>query len=85
MFRESVHAVGGGPFARSRHGSLRDASVVGVSDAWLDQVPFAAVERVEDSDLPTEDELVALIRARSRCTTGPSGCSWSTRCRGTLR
>ncbi|AFM19139.1 acyl-CoA synthetase (AMP-forming)/AMP-acid ligase II [Mycolicibacterium chubuense NBB4] len=47
-----------------QHPSVRDACVVGVPDARLGQVPFAAVEVVPGSSPPSEDELKAIVRQR---------------------
>ena len=44
------------------HPSVRDACVVGVPDARLGQVPFAAVEIVAGTSPPTDDELEDLVR-----------------------
>ncbi|MBV1918177.1 MAG: fatty acid--CoA ligase family protein [Sphingomonadaceae bacterium] len=45
--------------ALRRHPAVRDASVVGLPDARLGQVPVAAVELVNGAPSPTEDELIA--------------------------
>jgi acyl-CoA synthetase (AMP-forming)/AMP-acid ligase II len=42
--------------------SVRDACVVGVPDARLGQVPFAAVEVVSGMSPPADDELEDLVR-----------------------
>jgi len=44
------------------HPAVRDACVVGVPDARLGQVPFAAIETVPDEPVPTDDELKELVR-----------------------
>ena len=44
------------------HPAVRDACVVGVPDARLGQVPFAAIEAVPGEPVPSEDELKDLIR-----------------------
>ncbi|MGX6509661.1 ANL family adenylate-forming protein [Rhodococcus sp. SJ-2] len=44
------------------HPSVLDASVVGVDDRLLGQVPFAAVELRRDASTPTPDDLKALVR-----------------------
>ncbi|MGZ8802894.1 MAG: class I adenylate-forming enzyme family protein, partial [Mycobacterium sp.] len=44
------------------HPNVRDACVVGVPDARLGQVPFAAVEIVPGTDPPSDDELTDLVR-----------------------
>lgn len=44
------------------HDRVRDACVVGVPDARLGQVPFAAVEVVPGMEPPTDDELKDLVR-----------------------
>ena len=49
--------------ALCRHPAVRDASVVGLPDARLGQVPVAAVELVEGASVPTQDELLAFARA----------------------
>ncbi len=45
------------------HPAVRDACVVGVPDARLGQVPFAAIEVVPGEPVPAEDELKDLVRA----------------------
>ncbi len=42
---------------------VRDACVVGVPDARLGEVPFAAIEIAADTVPPSEDELKDLVRA----------------------
>jgi acyl-CoA synthetase (AMP-forming)/AMP-acid ligase II len=44
------------------HPAVRDACVVGVPDARLGQVPFAAVEAVPGGPVPSDDELKDLVR-----------------------
>ena len=44
------------------HPAVRDACVVGVPDARLGQVPFAAIETVPSESVPTDDELKKLVR-----------------------
>ena len=44
------------------HPAVRDACVVGVPDARLGQVPFAAIEAVPGEPVPSEDELKDLVR-----------------------
>jgi acyl-CoA synthetase (AMP-forming)/AMP-acid ligase II len=44
------------------HPAVRDACVVGVADARLGQVPFAAVEAVPGEPPPSGDELEDLVR-----------------------
>ncbi|OBA97737.1 AMP-dependent synthetase [Mycobacteriaceae bacterium 1482268.1] len=44
------------------HPAVRDACVVGVADARLGQVPFAAVEAAPGQPVPSEDELKELVR-----------------------
>ncbi|RDH78902.1 long-chain fatty acid--CoA ligase [Mycolicibacterium moriokaense] len=44
------------------HPAVRDACVVGVPDARLGQVPFAAIEAVPGQPIPTDDDLKALVR-----------------------
>jgi long-chain acyl-CoA synthetase len=44
------------------HPSVRDACVVGVPDARLGQVPFAAIEVAPGEPVPSEDDLKDLIR-----------------------
>jgi long-chain acyl-CoA synthetase len=44
------------------HPAVRDACVVGVPDARLGQVPFAAVEAVPGQPVPSEDDLKDLVR-----------------------
>jgi long-chain acyl-CoA synthetase len=44
------------------HPGVRDACVVGVADNRLGQVPFAAVEVVPGTPVPSEDELKDLVR-----------------------
>ncbi len=44
------------------HPAVRDACVVGVPDARLGQVPFAAIETVPGAPVPTDDELKELVR-----------------------
>lgn len=44
------------------HPSVRDACVVGVLDARLGQVPFAAIETAPDMPVPSDDELKDLVR-----------------------
>ncbi len=46
------------------HAAVRDAAVVGVPDARLGEVPFAAVELVPGRASPTPSELVELVRQR---------------------
>jgi acyl-CoA synthetase (AMP-forming)/AMP-acid ligase II len=41
---------------------VRDACVVGVDDARLGQVPFAAIEIAPGQAAPSEDELKDLVR-----------------------
>jgi long-chain acyl-CoA synthetase len=45
------------------HPAVRDASVVGVADRRLGEVPFAAIEVWPGKQAPTEDELKDLVRA----------------------
>jgi acyl-CoA synthetase (AMP-forming)/AMP-acid ligase II len=44
------------------HPAVRDACVVGVPDARLGQVPFAAIEASPGEPVPSEDELKDLVR-----------------------
>jgi acyl-CoA synthetase (AMP-forming)/AMP-acid ligase II len=44
------------------HPAVRDACVVGVPDARLGRVPFAAIEVVPGKPAPSEDELKDLVR-----------------------
>jgi acyl-CoA synthetase (AMP-forming)/AMP-acid ligase II len=44
------------------HSAVRDACVVGVPDARLGQVPFAAIETVPGDPVPTAEELKELVR-----------------------
>jgi acyl-CoA synthetase (AMP-forming)/AMP-acid ligase II len=44
------------------HPAVRDACVVGVPDARLGQVPFAAIEPVPGTPTPSEDELKDVVR-----------------------
>ncbi len=44
------------------HPAVRDACVVGVPDARLGQVPFAAIEVTPGASVPSEDELKDLVR-----------------------
>jgi acyl-coenzyme A synthetase/AMP-(fatty) acid ligase len=44
------------------HRSVRDAAVVGVPDARLGEVPFAAVETVTGAPAPDPAELIGLVR-----------------------
>ena len=44
------------------HSSVRDACVVGVPDARLGQVPFAAIELAPGEPVPSDDELKDLVR-----------------------
>lgn len=44
------------------HPAVRDACVVGVPDARLGQVPFAAIETVPERPVPSEEELKDLVR-----------------------
>jgi long-chain acyl-CoA synthetase len=44
------------------HPAVRDACVVGVPDARLGQVPFAAIETVPGTPVPSEGELKELVR-----------------------
>ncbi len=44
------------------HPAVRDACVVGVPDARLGQVPFAAIEATPGEPVPSEDELKDLVR-----------------------
>lgn len=44
------------------HPSVRDACVVGVPDARLGQVPFAAIEIARGEPVPADDELEDLVR-----------------------
>lgn len=46
------------------HPGVRDACVVGVPDARLGQVPFAAIEVVPGADTPSDDELKSLVRQK---------------------
>lgn len=46
-----------------RHPAVREAAVIGLDDRRLGQVPVAAVELVAGSDVPTEEELRAHVRA----------------------
>ncbi|MBX7432367.1 fatty acid--CoA ligase family protein [Mycobacterium sp. Y57] len=46
------------------HPNVRDACVVGVPDARLGQVPFAAIEVAAGQVAPTEDDLKELVRAQ---------------------
>jgi long-chain acyl-CoA synthetase len=41
---------------------VRDACVVGVPDARLGQVPFAAIEATPGMAVPSDDELKDLVR-----------------------
>lgn len=45
------------------HPSVRDAAVVGVPDARLGEVPFAAVEPIPGAEAPDPAELVDLVRS----------------------
>ena len=45
------------------HPAVRDACVVGVPDARLGQVPFAAIETTPGMPVPSDDELEDLVRA----------------------
>jgi long-chain acyl-CoA synthetase len=45
------------------HPAVRDACVVGVPDARLGQVPFAAIEATPGMPVPSDDELEDLVRA----------------------
>ncbi|KUH80834.1 AMP-dependent synthetase [Mycobacterium sp. GA-1999] len=45
------------------HPAVRDACVVGVPDARLGEVPFAAIEVTPGSPVPSEDELAELVRS----------------------
>jgi acyl-coenzyme A synthetase/AMP-(fatty) acid ligase len=44
------------------HPAVRDACVVGVPDARLGQVPFAAIEVIAGKPVPSEEELKELVR-----------------------
>ena len=44
------------------HPAVRDACVVGVPDARLGQVPFAAIEHAPGEPVPSEDELKDMVR-----------------------
>lgn len=46
------------------HPAVRDACVVGVSDKRLGQVPFAAIEVVQGTTAPSEEQLKDLVRQR---------------------
>ena len=44
------------------HPAVRDACVVGVPDSRLGEVPFAAIEVAQGSQVPADDELAELVR-----------------------
>jgi len=46
------------------HPAVRDACVVGVPDARLGQVPFAAIETTPGTTIPSDDELKELVRQK---------------------
>lgn len=47
-----------------KHPAIRDASVVGIADERLGQVPVAAVELVAGAVTPDPDEVRAFLRER---------------------
>lgn len=53
------------------HPAVRDACVVGVPDARLGQVPFAAIEPVPGLPVPTDEELRELVRGQLPVYTVP--------------
>ena len=67
------------------HPAVRDACVVGVPDARLGQVPFAAIEIVRGQPVPTDDELKELVRQSLPVYNVPVAFAASTNCRATRR
>ncbi|MGH3676178.1 MAG: class I adenylate-forming enzyme family protein [Mycobacterium sp.] len=58
------------------HPAIRDACIVGVRDARLGQVPFAALEATPGAARPSDDELKELVRQELPVYNVPVAFAW---------